>query len=75
MDKKRASVPRLAFREGRKAPAMNENIIAINLPNAISIVIMAAVGALVFGAVKKLLTGGGLPLIQRGANTTLYNAA
>jgi len=54
---------------------MNENIIAINIPNAVSIVIMAAAGALLFGAIKKLLSGGGIPFVQRGANTTLYNAA
>ena len=54
---------------------MSENIIDINIPNAISIVVMAALGALLFGAIKKLLAGGGFPSIGKGANTTLYGAA
>ena len=57
---------------------MNENIIAIDIPNAVSIVIMAALGALVYAGIKKLLMGkwspgstAGMP----GQNTTLYGMA
>lgn len=52
-----------------------ENIIEINVPNAISIILMAAIGALIIGAVKKLLSKGGLPTTGKGANTTLYGMA
>lgn len=54
---------------------MDEKIIAINVPNAISIILMAAMGALIIGAVRKLLKGGGLPTTGKGANSTLYGMA
>lgn len=55
---------------------MNDNIIAINIPNAISIVIMGAIGAIIVIAVKKMLAGGGFPAIGgKGANATMYGAA
>lgn len=52
-----------------------ENIIEINVPNAISIVLMAAIGALIIGAVKKLLNRSGQATTGKGANTTLYGMA
>lgn len=36
---------------------MNENIIAVNVPNGISIAIMVIVGALVIGLARKALFG------------------
>lgn len=36
---------------------MNENIIAINVPNAVSITIMAIGGALVVGLIRKFAKG------------------
>jgi hypothetical protein len=53
---------------------VNENIIDINVPNAISIVIMAALGAVIYGAIKKMLGGrqAAPTTQQQGANTTLY---
>jgi hypothetical protein len=54
---------------------VNENIIEINVPNAISIVLMAAIGALIIGAVKKLLNKSGQATTGKGANTTLYGMA
>lgn len=36
---------------------MNDNIITFNIPNAITIVIMAAVGAAVLSLIKKAMTG------------------
>lgn len=37
----------------------SENIIAVNVPNAISILIMAAIGGVVAAALRKLVTGKG----------------
>ena len=72
----------MAARKGKQAcqrprgSDVNENIIAINIPNAFSIVIMAALGAVLAVAIRKLLTkSGGVVTQSTGANTTLYNMA
>lgn len=36
----------------------SENIIAVNVPNAISILIMAAIGGLIVAAIRKAFGGG-----------------
>jgi hypothetical protein len=36
---------------------MDENLIAINIPNGISILIMVAIGGLVFAFIRKLAIG------------------
>jgi len=36
---------------------VNENIIAINIPNAVSILVMAALGGLVFAFARKAIGG------------------
>lgn len=40
------------------------NIISINFPNVVSIVVMAAVGAVVWNAVRKFLGSGKFGLAQ-----------
>lgn len=45
---------------------MNENIIAINVPNAVSIVLMALVGGFLLALIKKAVTGRGKQQIQAG---------
>lgn len=51
---------------------MNENIIAINIPNAISIIIMAAGGALLIAFLRKATgtKGAGAGQITTGAAFT-----
>jgi hypothetical protein len=51
---------------------VNENIIAINVPNAVSIVLMAVVGTLLIGAIYKVVRGRGT---SYATNTTNAEAA
>lgn len=38
---------------------MDDNLISINIPNGVSIVIMAAVGAVILGLIRKAVKGKG----------------
>ncbi len=48
---------------------MNENIIGINVPNGISILIMAAIGGVVLAFVRKLAMGAKASGISAGPMT------
>lgn len=44
----------------------DENIIGINVANGVSILIMAAFGALILAAVRHAVTGGGQGMLANG---------
>lgn len=48
---------------------MNENIIAVNVPNAISILIMAAIGGLIVSAIRKAAGNRSSGVATTGVNS------
>jgi hypothetical protein len=49
---------------------VDDNIISVNIPNGLSILIMGAIGAIVLAFVRKSVTGKGKPAIASGASFT-----